>query len=71
VFHFSVKEKKFVAMQTGAEADDTFLPVDAVAPVRVERDGRVLARIIVRDENGERAEDREFKFTGGKFKRAR
>ena len=71
VYRYSAKEKKFVALQTGDEADDTYLPVDAVAPVRVERDGRVLARIIVRDENGERTEDREFKFKGGKFKRSR
>lgn len=71
IYRYSAEKKKFVALQTGEEADDTYLPVDAVAPVRVERDGRVLVRVIVRDENGERAEDREFKFKGGKFKRTR
>jgi hypothetical protein len=71
VFRYSVKEKKFVPMVTGKEADDTFLSVDAVAPVRIDREGHVKARIAIRNEMGEKTEDREYNFVKGKFKRVR
>ncbi|MGZ3692902.1 MAG: FG-GAP repeat protein [Bdellovibrionota bacterium] len=71
VYTYSVKEKKFVPMVTGKEADDTFLPVDAVAPVAVDRTGHVKARIAIRTEMSEHSEDREYNFVKGKFKRVR
>ena len=71
VYRYSAKEKKFVAMNTGREARDTFLPVDAVAPLRVDRSGKVIARVLKRGENGESTEDREYMLENGKFRRVR
>lgn len=69
IYRYSSKEKKFVPMVTGKSADDTFLPVDAVAPVRINRDGTVTARIIERTEFGESTVDRRYRLVRGKFKR--
>lgn len=71
LYRYNDKAKKFVPVVTGADAEDDYLPVDAVAPVRFDRSGRVHVRVIVRGQERQATEDREFKYVNGKFKRVR